>query len=82
MTADLTPALALKYLAELEPRLEAVGLASSDGTTLAGDPSLPAGGEGLISARSPSHLVIARVGPGALEGLVRHDLEMVARELG
>ena len=79
MTADLTPALALAYLAELEPALAAVAIATGEGTTLAGDPALREGGEGLLSARSPDHVVLARVAPGALLNLVRHDLELVAR---
>jgi hypothetical protein len=86
MTAVLTPELALTYLAELEPAIEAVAVVGADGATLAGDPSLPAllagGAEGLLTARGSRHVVIARLRPGALEGLVRHDLEAVARELG
>lgn len=87
--AALTPALALRYLAELEPALEAVAVATADGTTLAGDPWLAprlAAGPGrsprLLAARSARHMVIALAAPGALEELVRHDLEAVARELG
>jgi hypothetical protein len=89
MTAALTPTLALQYLAELDPAIVAVAVVRPDGATLAGDPSLSvrlaagSGGEqGLLIARSSAHVVIARVGAGALEALVRHDLEMVARELG
>jgi riboflavin biosynthesis pyrimidine reductase len=82
MTAAFTPELAVQYLAELEPGLEAVAVVSADGTVLAGDPSLVASAEGLMTARSARHVVVARVGAGALEALVRHDLEMVARELG
>jgi hypothetical protein len=82
MTAALTPALALSYLAELEPALEAVAIIASDGTTLAGDPTLAASGKALLVARSSRHAVIARARPGALSGLVRHDLEAVTRELG
>jgi hypothetical protein len=78
MTTDLTPVLALAYLAELEPALAAVAIANGDGTTLAGEPALREGGEGLLSARSPDHVVLARVDPGALVNLVRHDLELVA----
>ncbi|HWF25368.1 MAG TPA: hypothetical protein VG275_07975 [Solirubrobacteraceae bacterium] len=89
MTAALTPTLALRYLAELDPAIAAVAVVGPGDVTLAGDPSLPArlaagsGGEtGLLTARSSAHVVIARVGAGALQALVRHDLEMVARELG
>lgn len=89
MMAALTPLLALQYLAELDPAIVAVAVVGPDGATLAGDPSLPArlaagsGGEkGLLAARSSAHLVIASVGAGALQGLVRYDLETVARELG
>jgi hypothetical protein len=82
MTAALTPATALSYLAELEPALEAAAIVAGDGTTLAGDPTLAASREALMVARSARHAVIARVRPGALPGLVRHDLEAVARELG
>lgn len=85
MTAVLTPELALTYLAELEPAIEAVAIVGTDGTPLAGDPSLPArlaaGADGLLTAHGPRHVVIARLGPGALEELVRHDLEAVARAL-
>ncbi|MDQ6806466.1 MAG: hypothetical protein M3065_16210 [Actinomycetota bacterium] len=85
MTA-LTPALALQYLAELEPALEAVAIAGTDGAPLAGDPSLPArlavGGGAMVVGRGPRHVVIAQIPRGALEGLVRHDLEAVARDLG
>lgn len=92
MMAALTPALALRYLAELEPAIEAAAVVGADGTPLAGDPSLAArlaackaGSEPpgrLLAARSERHVVIALVGPGALEALVRHDLEAVARNLG
>jgi hypothetical protein len=86
MTAVLTPDLAVRYLAELEPAIEALAILGADGVQLAGDPSLPAGrgtaSEGLLTARGPRHVVIARVGPRALPELVRHDLEAVARELG
>jgi hypothetical protein len=86
MIAALTPALALGYLAELEPAIEAVAITGADNTTLAGDPSLPArlaaGSGAFLTARSAQHTVIARTRPGALAGLVRHDLEAVVRELG
>jgi hypothetical protein len=80
--AVLTPLLAVHYLLELEPGLEALAIIGTDGTTLAGDPSLAAAAERLLTARASDHVVIARVGAGVLEALVRHDLEMVARELG
>ena len=86
MTAVLTPELALRYLAELEPTIEAVAIVGADGAALAGDPSLPArlaaGAERLLVAHATRHTVIARVSPDALEELVRHDLEAVARALG
>ena len=89
MTAALTPELALRYLAELEPAIEAVAVLGDDGAVLAGDGTLGArlvaGGpdaERLLSARACGRVVIALVRPGALEGLVRHDLEMVVRSLG
>lgn len=86
MTAVLTPELAVRYLAELEPALEAIAVLGADGTALAGDASLPArlaaGSERTITVRGPRHVVIARMPRGALEALVRHDLEAVARDLG
>ncbi|MEA2197661.1 MAG: hypothetical protein QOJ25_1712 [Solirubrobacteraceae bacterium] len=89
MTAALTPTIALQYLAELEPAILAVAVVGADGTTLAGDRSLAGrlavgseGMRGLLTARAAMHVVIAEMRPGGLEGLVRHDLEMVARELG
>jgi hypothetical protein len=82
MTAALTPALALSYLAELEPALEAVAIVAGDGTTLAGDPTLAEGSQALLVTRSARHAVIARARRGALSGLVQHDLEAIARELG
>jgi hypothetical protein len=81
MTAALTPELALRYLAELDPAIEAIAVVGEDGTVLAGDPSLAVGAGGCVTARSARHLLIARVPPGALDGLVRHDLEVVVREL-
>jgi hypothetical protein len=89
MTAALTPQLALQYLAELEPAIEAAAVLAVDGTQLAGDPSLGArlaaggaGAERLLTARGARHVVIALVRAGTLEELVRHDLEAVARDLG
>ncbi|HEY5318485.1 MAG TPA: hypothetical protein VIJ20_10920 [Solirubrobacteraceae bacterium] len=82
MTAVLTPELALQYLAELEPALDAVAVLGPGGAVLAGDSSLAAGAHGLVTARAALHAVIAQVRPGALEALVHHDLEAVARELG
>jgi len=43
MTAVLTPELALQYLAELEPALDAVAVLGPGGAVLAGDSSLAAG---------------------------------------
>jgi hypothetical protein len=89
MTAVLTPELALQYLAELEPAIEASAVVAADGAHLAGDPSLHArleaggaGSERLLAARGARHVVIARVRAGAPEALVRYDLEAVARDLG
>jgi len=92
MTSALTPELTSRYLAELEPAIDAVAVTASDGTHLAGDPSLGArlddAGSGaerpgtLLAARSEHHVVIVLVRPGALQELVQHDLEAVARELG
>jgi hypothetical protein len=88
MTTALTPELALRYLAELEPAIEAAAVTTADGTHLAGDTALRArlaagsgGSGGLVVARSGRHVVIAQVRPGALTALVRHDLDAVAREL-
>jgi hypothetical protein len=93
--AALTPDLALQYLAELEPAIEAAAVVGIDGTQLAGDPLLGArlaadGERGagserpgrLLSARSQRHVVIALLRPRALEALVQHDLDVVAGELG
>jgi hypothetical protein len=89
MTSALTPTLALRYLAELDPAIEGLAVVAVDGTTLAGDPSLAArlgdggaGAAGLLTARSAGCLLVAEVRPGTLEALVRHDLVAVARELG
>jgi hypothetical protein len=85
----LPPDLALRYLAELEPAIEAAAVLAADGKPLTGDASLAArltaGGasaQGLLAARSSGHVVVALVPAGALVGLVQHDLEMVARALG
>jgi hypothetical protein len=89
MTAVLNPTLALQYLAELEPAIEAAAVVGTDGAQLAGDPSLArrlaAGDEDserLLVARSPRHVVIALVHADALVELVRNDLEAVVRALG
>jgi len=89
MTAVLTPELALRYLAELEPAIEAAAVLAADGTQLAGDPSLggrlAAGGaesERLLVARGERHIVIALVRADAPEALVRHDLQSVVLDLG
>jgi hypothetical protein len=88
MTSALTPELALRYLAELEPSITAAAVVAADGRLLAGDAALaarlaaaPDGPAGLLLARSSRHAVVARVGPGALGALVQHDLDLVAREL-
>ena len=88
MTAALTPDLALRYLGELDPAISTVAVMALDGAVLAGDRALAArvaagaGGEGrLLVARSARHVVAAVVPPGALAGLVEHDLDVVAREL-
>ena len=89
MTSALTPDLALQYLAELEPAIEAAAVLGADGTPLAGDVSLAArledGGvsaERFLVARASRHTVVVLVREGALDALVQHDLDAVARELG
>jgi len=89
MTAALTPTLALKYLAELEPAIEAAAVVGAGGTVLAGDPSLPsrlaAGSDSpgrVLAARTSAYVLIALVGDGAPGALVQHDIEAVVRELG
>ncbi|HWC84955.1 MAG TPA: hypothetical protein VG388_00350 [Solirubrobacteraceae bacterium] len=88
MTAALTPTLALRYLAELDPAIEAAAVVGAGGMTLAGDASLAprlaagaAGSRTLLTARAGAHTVMAEARPDALCALVRHDLEVVAREL-
>jgi hypothetical protein len=77
------PDLALTYLAELEPGLDAVAVLGADGTCLAGDASLARAeaAAGVFIARSARHAVLARAGPGALGPLVQHDLRLVAEAL-
>jgi hypothetical protein len=85
MTAALTPDLAVKYLTELEPALEGVVVLGSDGAVLAGDPALASsGGERVLRAYGTGYTVIARLParPRVLDALTRHDLDLVARELG
>lgn len=82
MMAVVTPALALQYLAELEPALAAIAIVGPDGQTLAGDRTLTARAGGVLVACGAGHTVMARVRPGALVELVRWDLEAVARALG
>jgi hypothetical protein len=68
-------------------RVVAAGGAGSGRVVAAGGGSgrvvAAGGGSGrVVAAGAGGHIVIAQLGPGALEPLVRHDLEMVARELG
>jgi hypothetical protein len=48
MTAVLTPDLALAYLAELSNDFRAGAVLDAGGRTLAGDPALAAGADGLL----------------------------------
>jgi len=87
----LTPHAALGWLGSLSIDIAAAAVLDANGAVLAGDPALeragdpavePAGGgPGLISARSDRHAIVVRIGPKALERLVRADLQAALEAL-
>jgi hypothetical protein len=83
MTTALTPELALAYLAELAPAIQAVAVLAEDGELLAGDRNLVSqvGQRHVLSVRGPRHTLLARVGEAALVPLALHDLETVVQDL-
>jgi hypothetical protein len=83
--ASLTPHAALGWLRSLSIDITAAAVLDANGAVLAGDAVLardaalasdaaPAA-PGLISARSDRHAIVVRVGPRALERLVRADVQ-------
>jgi len=85
MTArsPLTPQAALGWLGSLSVDIRAAAVLDASGAVLAGDPALADGGDGagLVSARSEHYAIVARVGPKALERLLRADLNAALEAL-
>jgi hypothetical protein len=73
----LTPHAALGWLRSLSIDIEAAAVLDADGEVLAGDRSLAGAqaAQGLTVARSDRRAIVLRVGPRALQRLVRADVE-------
>ncbi|HEY7618913.1 MAG TPA: hypothetical protein VH834_04030 [Solirubrobacteraceae bacterium] len=80
--SPLTPGAALGWLRSLSIDITAAAVLDANGAVLAGDPALAdAAPAHLISARSERHAIVVRVGPRALERLVRADLQAALEAL-
>jgi hypothetical protein len=81
--APLTPHAALGWLQSLSIDIPSAAVLDADGAVLAGDPSLARADadRGLIVARSERYAGVARLGPKAIERLVRADVEAALQAL-
>jgi hypothetical protein len=92
MTAALTPATAVAYLAALTARLDGAAVAAADGSALAGDPALAAEARAALArgdvrpplhaAADARHLVAVRTHGATPAAVVAADLAAVLVALG
>ena len=85
--SPLTPHAALGWLRSLSIDITAAAVLDATGGVLAGDAALATEAfatgapTGHISARSEHHAIVVRVGPMALERLVRADVQAALEAL-